>query len=234
MRAPIFSRGSPTGDVWSDIVQHPTLPMESLRSHVTFDDITNGLKSSLGRILRHFRVAHAYISPKWNPFGVTWPLVTSGIWKIWKKIEKWFGKYGRKASWIVKRYGIYRSKVSWIVKRYGKYWRNPSLIVKAFGKYGRKVSWIGLGFFHIFHIFSLFNLLSFHLSISYHLPFFSIFHIISHFNLLSFHDFHIFLHFSSVFSKSFHYSTCLSSIFSISFHISTYLSSVFSHFNLLF
>jgi hypothetical protein len=30
---------------------------------------------------------------------------------IWKKIVKWFGKYGRKASRIVKRYGKYRRKL---------------------------------------------------------------------------------------------------------------------------
>ena len=40
---------------------------------------------------------------------------------------KWYGKYGRKVSWIVKWYGKYGTKVSWIVK-YGK-----------FGKYRRKL-----------------------------------------------------------------------------------------------
>jgi hypothetical protein len=30
---------------------------------------------------------------------------------------KWFGKYGRKASWNVIRYGQYRRNVSRIVKR---------------------------------------------------------------------------------------------------------------------
>jgi hypothetical protein len=50
------------------------------------------------------------------------------IWKIRKKSKlKWYGKYGRKASWIVKRYGKYRNKVSLIVRRYGNY--------------GKKVSW---------------------------------------------------------------------------------------------
>ena len=38
-------------------------------------------------------------------------------------IWKWFGNYGRKASWIVKSYGNYGRKVSWIVKRFGKYRR---------------------------------------------------------------------------------------------------------------
>jgi hypothetical protein len=32
------------------------------------------------------------------------------MWKIWKKIVKWYGKYGRKVSWIVKRFGKYRRK----------------------------------------------------------------------------------------------------------------------------
>ena len=36
---------------------------------------------------------------------------------------KWYGKYGRKVSWIVKRYEKYGRKVSWKVKRYGKYGR---------------------------------------------------------------------------------------------------------------
>jgi hypothetical protein len=36
---------------------------------------------------------------------------------------KRFGKYRRKASWIVKWYWKYERKVSWIVKRYGKYGR---------------------------------------------------------------------------------------------------------------
>jgi uncharacterized protein YaaN involved in tellurite resistance len=38
---------------------------------------------------------------------------------------KWYGKYGR--------------KVNWIVKRYEKYGRNPSWIVIRFGKYRRKL-----------------------------------------------------------------------------------------------
>ena len=41
--------------------------------------------------------------------------------KIRKTIVKWYGKYGRKVSWNVKRYGKYRRKVGWIVKWYGKY-----------------------------------------------------------------------------------------------------------------
>ena len=45
------------------------------------------------------------------------------IWKIWKKIVKWYGKYRRKARWIVKRYENYGRKVNWIVKRFGKYRR---------------------------------------------------------------------------------------------------------------
>ena len=33
---------------------------------------------------------------------------------------KWYGKYGRKVSWIVERYGNYERKASWRVKWYGK------------------------------------------------------------------------------------------------------------------
>jgi hypothetical protein len=33
------------------------------------------------------------------------------IWKIWKKIVKLFGKYGRKANRLVIRYGQYGRKV---------------------------------------------------------------------------------------------------------------------------
>ena len=33
---------------------------------------------------------------------------------------KWYGKYGTKASRIVKRFGQYWRKTSWIVKRYEK------------------------------------------------------------------------------------------------------------------
>jgi hypothetical protein len=34
------------------------------------------------------------------------------IWKIWKKIVKRYGNYGRKASRIVKRFGKYGRKAS--------------------------------------------------------------------------------------------------------------------------
>ena len=43
------------------------------------------------------------------------------IGKIWKKIVKRYGKYGRKVSWNVKWYGKYGRKASRIVIRYGKY-----------------------------------------------------------------------------------------------------------------
>jgi hypothetical protein len=60
------------------------------------------------------------------------------IWKIWKKSKlKWYGKYGRKVSWIVKWYGKYGRKASRIVIRYGKY--GKSWIVKRYGKYRRKL-----------------------------------------------------------------------------------------------
>jgi hypothetical protein len=64
------------------------------------------------------------------------------IWTMQKKIEKWFGKYGRKVSWNVKWYGKYKKKASRIVKRYGKYRRKVSGIVKRYEKYGMNLSWI--------------------------------------------------------------------------------------------
>ena len=36
---------------------------------------------------------------------------------------KIYGKYGRKASRIVKRYEKYGRQISWIMKRFGKYRR---------------------------------------------------------------------------------------------------------------
>ena len=47
------------------------------------------------------------------------------IWKIQKKIAKWYGQYGRKTSRLVIRYGQYGRKASCIVKRYRKYERKP-------------------------------------------------------------------------------------------------------------
>ena len=70
--------------------------------------------------------------------------LSGNIWKVMvlphQKIN--VGKYGRKASWLVKRYGKYGRKASWIVKRYWKYGRKVWWIVKRYGKYKRKVSWI--------------------------------------------------------------------------------------------
>jgi hypothetical protein len=65
-------------------------------------------------------------------------LNSENIWKIQKKIVKWFGKYGRKVSWIVIRYGKYGRNPSWIVKWYGKYGSKASRVVKRYGKYRRK------------------------------------------------------------------------------------------------
>ena len=39
----------------------------------------------------------------------------------------------------MERYGKYGRKASWMVKIYEKYGRNPSWIVKRFGKYRRKL-----------------------------------------------------------------------------------------------
>ena len=61
------------------------------------------------------------------------------IWKIRKKIVKWYGKYGRKASWNVIRYGQNGRKASWIVKRYGKCGWKVDWIVKWYGKFERKL-----------------------------------------------------------------------------------------------
>ena len=52
------------------------------------------------------------------------------IWKIQKKIVKWYGKYG----WNVQWYEQYGAKVSWIVKRYGKCRRKVGWIVKWYEK----------------------------------------------------------------------------------------------------
>jgi hypothetical protein len=49
-----------------------------------------------------------------------------------------YGKYGRKAGWIVKRYDKCRRTVCWNVKWYGKYGRKTNRIVKRFGAYRRK------------------------------------------------------------------------------------------------
>ena len=48
---------------------------------------------------------------------------TEQIWKIRKKLMKRYGKYRRKASWIVKWCEKYGRKVSWNAKCYGKYGR---------------------------------------------------------------------------------------------------------------
>jgi hypothetical protein len=48
---------------------------------------------------------------------------------------KWYGKYGRKASWIVKRFGKFRRNLSWIGKRSR---RKVRRIVIRYGRHGRK------------------------------------------------------------------------------------------------
>jgi hypothetical protein len=58
---------------------------------------------------------------------------------MWKKIVKWYGKYGWKVSRIVIRYAQYGRKVGWIVKWYGKYGRNISRIMIGYGQCGRKL-----------------------------------------------------------------------------------------------
>ena len=48
------------------------------------------------------------------------------IWKIWTKIVKLFGKYGRKASRLVKRYETYGRKVG-ISEMIWKIWKKSKL-----------------------------------------------------------------------------------------------------------
>jgi hypothetical protein len=67
------------------------------------------------------------------------------IWKIWKKIVKYFRKYGRKISWIEKWIGKYGRKVSWIMKMFGKYIKNSKKIVEF-----QIISLFNWSFFHIF------------------------------------------------------------------------------------
>ena len=65
--------------------------------------------------------------------------------KLWNNMEnreehcEWYGKYGRKLSWIVKRHGKHGRKECWTVIRFGNYGRNPSWIVKRYEKYGRQL-----------------------------------------------------------------------------------------------
>jgi hypothetical protein len=58
---------------------------------------------------------------------------------------KWFGNYGGKVSWIVKRYGNYGRKVSWIMKRFGKYRRKqwkPGIGLYIYRvNYSRQATW---------------------------------------------------------------------------------------------
>jgi hypothetical protein len=69
---------------------------------------------------------------------------------------KWYGKYRRNPSWIVKRYGQCGRKGSWIVKIYEKYGRKESWIVIRFGKYGK--------LYHYSTFFSSIFSISFHYS----------------------------------------------------------------------
>ena len=52
---------------------------------------------------------------------------------------KWYGKYGRKVSWIVKWYGKYGTKVTWIVKWYGKYGRKDRTYMKNTEEVSEKI-----------------------------------------------------------------------------------------------
>jgi hypothetical protein len=69
MRAPIFSRGSPTGDVWSDIVKLPVAHARTppFQFHVTFNYVISGEKIPLG---------HTPTVPR-EPLRVMWRLMTT-------------------------------------------------------------------------------------------------------------------------------------------------------------
>jgi hypothetical protein len=85
---------------------------------------------------KYFYVTHWQRNEKYgrNPIWILKTLeeICEMIWKIWKKIVKWYGIYRRKASWIVKRYEKYGRKVGWIVKWYGKngrkYWKDMEIM----------------------------------------------------------------------------------------------------------
>jgi hypothetical protein len=83
MRAPIFSRGSPTGDVWSDIAQLPvaharTPPFQGNPFGVTWRLMTSlpVKRPDYGEYCSTSGCAYAHPS-KGNPFGVTWRFMTS-------------------------------------------------------------------------------------------------------------------------------------------------------------
>jgi hypothetical protein len=76
MRDPIFSRGSATGDAWSDIA-HPTLPRNPFE--IRWRLMTSPRwKGPTRANIAQLSVAHAHTPPfQGNPFGVTWRLMTS-------------------------------------------------------------------------------------------------------------------------------------------------------------
>jgi hypothetical protein len=105
-------------------------------------------------------------------------------------------RYGKKASWIVKKSGKYGRKL-WndmenMEENSEQIWKTQKKIVKCIGIFPI-FSLFTLLFFCIFQIFSLINLLFFH-----------IFHIFSLFNFPFFHIVHILSLYSSIFSISFH------------------------------
>jgi hypothetical protein len=90
---------------------------------------------------------------------------SENIGKIWKKIVKWFGKYGRKISWIVKWYGKYGRKVS----HYSNYF--CSIFSISFHYFLQSFPYLFNIFFCIsksFHYFLLYfpNLITFQLKLS--------------------------------------------------------------------
>jgi hypothetical protein len=104
---------------------------------------------------------------------------------------KWYGKYGRKISWIVNDFENTEEKCEMI----GKIWKKSKLNSDQCCPYLFTIQPTLLPYFS--YVFTIF---------------FCIFQIIYLFNLGFFHIFHIISQFSSVFSKSYHYSTWVSSV----------------------
>ena len=125
MRAPIFSRGSPTSDVWSDIAQFlvahertPPFQGSPFRGHVTFNEVNSGENAPLWQILRNFRVRMPAPHPsKGRPLGhVTINDVTSGIHATsrhaqWYILYYYYTKKKRRNRCACARYHI-RSRTS--------------------------------------------------------------------------------------------------------------------------
>ena len=65
--------------------------------------------------------------------------VSEEIWKIQKKIVKWYGKYGRKVSWIVIRFGNILKKCKLNSGKIWKIWKKSKLNSEKIGKIWKKL-----------------------------------------------------------------------------------------------